>query len=75
MNGEQENLFDAHLLKSFKVGDFISPDNNGEFYEILEIRAYQERTTNYFLLVRENENSNLTFSLPKCNSYLTKKPF
>ena len=24
MNGEQENLFDAHLLKTFKVGDLVS---------------------------------------------------
>lgn len=62
-------------LQSFEVGDFISPENNGQFYEIIEIRDYQGRTTNHFLLVRENENSNLTFSLPKCNSYLSKKPF
>jgi len=24
MNGEQENLFDAHLLKTFKIGDLVS---------------------------------------------------
>ena len=24
MNGEQENLFDSHLLKQFKVGDLVS---------------------------------------------------
>ncbi|MDR5590248.1 hypothetical protein [Christiangramia sp. SM2212] len=59
-------------LQEFKVGDFISPENNGEFFEILEIRDYQGKTTNYFLLLKKHSDFNLTRSLPKSNSYLFK---
>jgi hypothetical protein len=45
MNGEQENLFDAHLLSMFKVGDLVSwkhlSNQNKEYGIIQEI--YSER--------------------------------
>ena len=45
MRGQQENLFDAHLLKHFKVGDLVSWTRLGtepKYYGFIQ-EIYSER--------------------------------
>ena len=75
MNGEQENLFDAHLLKLFKVGDLVSwkqlSDQEKEYGFIQEIYSERQGTNRKFIFakVMKTDGSFEPFNL----SYLTKE--
>jgi len=75
MNGEQENLFDAHLLKTFKVGDLVSwkhlKNQEKEYGFIQEIYAEQKGTNRKFIFAKimKTDGSFEPFNL----SYLTKE--
>jgi hypothetical protein len=75
MNGEQENLFDAHLLKEFKVGDLVSwkhlKDQDKEYGFIQEIYSEQKGINRKFMFakVMKTDGSFEPFNL----SYLKKE--
>ena len=75
MNGEQENLFDAHLLKIFKVGDLVSwkqlNSQEKEYGFIQEIYAEQKGANRKFTFakVMKTDGAFEPFNL----SYLTKE--
>ena len=75
MNGEQENLFDAHLLKQFKVGDLVSwkqlKDQDKEYGFIQEIYSEQKGINRKFIFakVMKTDGSFEPFNL----SYLTNE--
>ena len=56
MNGEQENLFDAHLLKTFKVGDLVSwkhlKNHDKEYGFIQEIYSEQRGINRKFIFAK-----------------------
>ena len=75
MNGEQENLFDAHLLKTFKVGDLVSWTHlvgmikNMDLFKryILKVKGINRKFI--FAKVIKTDGSYEPFNL----SYLTKE--
>jgi hypothetical protein len=74
MNGEQENLFDAHLLKQFKVGDLVSWTHlvgDKEYGFIQEIYSEQKGINRKFIFAKiiKTDGSFEPFNL----SYLTKE--
>ena len=75
MNGEQENLFDAHLLKLFKVGDLVSwkqlNSQEKEYGFIQEIYSENKGANRKFVFakVMKTDGSFEPFNL----SYLTKE--
>jgi len=75
MNGEQENLFDAHLLKTFKVGDLVSwkhlKNHDKEYGFIQEIYSETKGINRKFAFakVMKTDGSHEPFNL----SYLTKE--
>ena len=75
MNGEQENLFDAHLLKEFKVGDLVSwkqlKNQDKEYGFIQEIYSEQKGINRKFMFAKviKTVGSYEHFNL----SYLTKE--
>ena len=75
MNGEQENLFDAHLLKTFKVVDLVSwkhlKNQDKEYGFIQEIYSEQKGINRKFIFAKiiKTDGSFEPFNL----SYLTKE--
>tara|TARA_R110002020_G_scaffold426144_2_gene635530 strand:+ start:259 stop:504 length:246 start_codon:yes stop_codon:yes gene_type:complete len=74
MNGEQENLFDAHLLKTFKVGDLVSWTHlvgDKEYGFIQEIYSESKGINRKFIFAKviKTNGSYEPFNL----SYLTKE--
>tara|TARA_Y100000034_G_C6807909_1_gene362918 strand:- start:70 stop:309 length:240 start_codon:yes stop_codon:yes gene_type:complete len=75
MNGEQENLFDAHLLKTFQVGDLVSwkhlKDQDKEYGFIQEIYSETKGINRKFMFAKviKTDGSYEPFNL----SYLTKE--
>jgi len=74
MNGEQENLFDAHLLKTFKVGDLVSWTHlvgDKEYGFIQDIYSESKGINRKFIFakVMKTDGSYEPFNL----SYLTKE--
>jgi len=74
MNGEQENLFDAHLLKTFKVGDLVSWTHlvgDKEYGFIQDIYSESKGINRKFIFakVMKTDGSFEPFNL----SYLTKE--
>jgi len=74
MNGEQENLFDAHLLKTFKVGDLVSWTHlvgDKEYGFIQEIYSESKGINRKFIFAKviKTDGSYEPFNL----SYLTKE--
>tara|TARA_R110000824_G_scaffold85755_2_gene212822 strand:- start:2989 stop:3237 length:249 start_codon:yes stop_codon:yes gene_type:complete len=74
MNGEQENLFDAHLLKTFKVGDLVSWTHlvgDKEYGFIQDIYSENKGINRKFIFakVMKTDGSYEPFNL----SYLTKE--
>ena len=75
MKGEQENLFDAHLLKTFKVGDLVSwqqlKNQDKEYGFIQEIYSERKGINRKFMFakVMKTDGSFEPFNL----SYLTKE--
>jgi hypothetical protein len=74
MNGGQENLFDAHLLKTFKVGDLVSWTHlvgDKEYGFIQEIYSESKGINRKFIFakVMKTDGSYEPFNL----SYLTKE--
>ena len=74
MNGEQENLFDAHLLKTFKVGDLVSWTHlvgDKEYGFIQDIYSENKGINRKFIFakVMKTDGSFEPFNL----SYLTKE--
>ena len=74
MNGEQENLFDAHLLKTFKVGDLVSWTHlvgDKEYGFIQEIYSESKGINRKFIFAKviKTDGSFEPFNL----SYLTKE--
>jgi len=75
MNGEQENLFDAYLIKDFKVGDLVSwkhlKDQEKEYGFIQEIYAERKGINRKFVFakVMKTDGSFEPFNL----SYLKKE--
>ena len=74
MNGEQENLFDAHLLKTFKVGDLVSWTHlvgDKEYGFIQDIYSESKGINRKFIFAKviKTDGSYEPFNL----SYLTKE--
>jgi len=75
MNGEQENLFDASLLKMFNVGDLVSWNSLGqhqkEYGFIQEIYSEKRGINRKFIFAKviKTDGSYEPFNL----SYLTKE--
>jgi hypothetical protein len=75
MNGEQENLFDASLLKTFNVGDLVSWKDLGqhqkEYGFIQEIYSEKRGINRKFIFAKviKTDGSYEPFNL----SYLTKE--
>jgi hypothetical protein len=75
MNGEQENLFDASLLKMFNVGDLVSWKDLGqhqkEYGFIQEIYSEKRGINRKFIFAKviKTDGSYEPFNL----SYLTKE--
>ena len=74
MNGEQENLFDAHLLKTFKIGDLVSWTHlvGGKKYGFIQEIYSESKGINrkfIFAKVIKTDGSYEPFNL----SYLTKE--
>ena len=75
MNEEQENLFDAHLLKKFKVGDLVSwkhlSNEAKEYGFIQEIYSEPQGPNRKFMFAKiiKTDGSYEPFNL----SYLTKE--
>ena len=66
MNGEQENLFDAHLLKTFKVGDLVSWTHlvgDKEYGFIKEIYSESKGIYRKFIFVFTFHHINSTFAI------------
>ena len=75
MNGEQENLFDAPLLKTFNVGDLVSWKDLGQHQKkygfIQEIYSEKRGINRKFIFAKviKTDGSYEPFNL----SYLTKE--
>lgn len=75
MNGEQENLFDAPLLKKYKIGDLVSFEHlskDGKRFGFIEdIYSIQRGENRKFLvaMVVKTDGSKEQFAL----SYLQKE--
>ena len=75
MNGEQENLFDASLLKMFHIGDLVSWKELGqhdkEYGFIQEIYSEKRGINRKFIFAKviKTDGSYEPFNLP----YLTKE--
>jgi len=75
MEGEQDNLFDSHLLKTFHVGDLVSwkhlVDREKEYGFIQEIYSEQQGPNRKFMFAKVIKTDG-TFE-PFNLSYLTKE--
>ena len=75
MNGEQENLFDAHLLRTFNVGDLVSwkqlSNQEKEYGFIQEIYSEKRGINRKFVFARviKTDGTYEPFNL----SFLTKE--
>jgi len=75
MSNNEENLFDGHLLKTFKVGDLVSwkhlKDQDKEYGFIQEIYSERKGSNRKFIFAKviKTNGSFEPFNL----SYLTKE--
>ena len=66
MNCKQENLFDAHLLKKFKVGDLVSwkhlKNQQKEYGFIQEIYSEQKGINRKFMFAKIMKTDGVIFA-------------